>query len=532
MMGSEPPPPLPPPIPEQAPSGSTTSVPASTSRPGLTEGLLLEGRLHPLTLLFTVWHTVRGILIPLIVIVLFGRKRAEDLYFLFAVIFLVLPIGLATIRYFTFTYRIQNDELVTQHGVIGRTQRIIPLSRVQDIRIDQSVLHRVFGMADVHVETAGGKEPEASLSVLSMAEAERLRGAVFDLKRGAAATAVEAPPSREIIRRLSVRELVFAGLTSNQMASAIAVLLVAWNLLDDFISQEAYERWVVRTTEAVAEWVSHVGQKAWIGFLVLTLAAILAGMIFSVVGSVVMFYGFTLARSGEDLHRSYGLFTRRSSSLPRRRIQVLKVEETILRRLFGLATLRADTAASTGQEHHQNRGGRDMLLPILPKKELEKLLPNFFPDLDNGGEWRQVARVAIRRGTIKGSVALAIIAGISYWVQKQWLALWPLGFVPFVYLLNVMSYRYLGYVHGAKYFRTRRGWLRRSTHIVPIRNAQLVLVRQTPFDRRFKVASVLVDTAGKAHTGGPPRIGNVPREEALELARALARQAAETRFRI
>ncbi|HKQ40309.1 MAG TPA: PH domain-containing protein [Verrucomicrobiae bacterium] len=516
-MASEPPP-VPPPIPEQV-------------TPGFTDGLLLEGRLHPLTLLFSVWHTVRGILIPLIVIVFFGRKRAEDLYFLFAIVFLALPISFAIVRYFTFTYRIQNGELITHHGVLGKTQRIIPLSRVQDIRVEQSVLHRLFRMADVHVETAGGKEPEASLSVLSLAEAERLRAAVFDVKRIASA-ATEAPPSREIIRKLSVRELVFAGLTSNQMASAIAVLLVVWNFLDDFISREAYERWVLRTTQAATEWVTHVGHKAWIGFLLLAGAVILVGMVFSIVGSVVMFYGFTLARSGEDLHRSYGLFTRRWSSLPRRRIQVLKVEETILRRLFGLATLRADTAASTGQEHHQNRGGRDMLLPIVPRRELESLLPNFFPDLDNGGDWRQVARVAIRRGTLKGSVACAILAGISYWAQREWLALWPLLLVPIVFLLNVMSFRYLGYVHGAKYFRTRRGWLRRSTHIVPIRNAQVVLVRQTPFDRRFNVASVLVDTAGKAHTGGLPRIGNVPHPEALELARALARQAAETRFRI
>lgn len=524
-MESEPPP-LPPPIPDQAQNGS-----AGTLGPTLTEGLLLEGRLHPLTLLFAVWNTLRGILIPLIVIIFFGRKRAEDLYFLFAIVFLVLPIGFALVRYFTFTYRIQNGELITHQGVLGRTQRIIPLTRVQDIRIEQSVLHRLFRMADVHVETAGGKEPEASLSVLSVAEADKLRAAVFDVKRSATATA-EASAAREIIRKLSVRELVFAGLTSNQMASAIAVLLVVWNLLDDFISPEAYERWVVRTTQAATDWVAHVGGKAWIGFLMFAVAAMLVGMLFSVIGSVVMFYGFTLARSGEDLHRSYGLFTRRSSSLPRRRIQVLKVEETILRRLFGLATLRADTAANTGQEQHQNRGGRDMLLPILHKPELEGLLPNFFPDLDNGGDWRQVARVAIRRGTFKGSVMCAIIAAISYGIQREWLALWPLLLVPIIHLLNVMSYRYLGYVHGPKYFRTRRGWLRRSTHIVPIRNAQVVLMRETPFDRRFKVASVLVDTAGKAHTGGPPRIGNVPRDEALELARALARQAAETRFRI
>ena len=101
-MASEPPP-LPPPIPVQAPDDGSTGTPRPT----------LEGKLHPLTLLFAVWNTIRGIIIPLIIIVLFGRKRAEDLYLLLAMIFMVLPIGLAVIRYFTFSYRIQNGELIT-----------------------------------------------------------------------------------------------------------------------------------------------------------------------------------------------------------------------------------------------------------------------------------------------------------------------------------------------------------------------------------------------------------------------------------
>jgi len=515
-MASEPPP-LPPALPAQAAAG-------------LTQGLLLEGRLHPLTLIFSAWHTVRGIIIPLIILILFGRKRAEDAYLPLVFVVLILPLGLATIRYFTFTYKIQNAELITHHGVLGRTQRIIPLSRVQDIRIDQSVLHRLFRMADVHVETAGGKEPEASLSVLSLAEAERLRAAVFDLK-GLSSALAPKPPAREVIRQLTLRELLLAGVTSNQVASAVAVLLVVWRLLDEFMRPELYQRWIERSTEAVAAWLVQLGSGAWVVFLFFFIAAIALGMIFSVVGSVVMFYGFTLARSGEDLHRSYGLFTRRSSSLPRRRIQVLKIEETILRRLFKLATLRADTAATTGSHHHE-KGGRDMLLPIVPKAQVAELLPQFFSDLDEGGDWRKVARLAIRRGTIKASIVFIAVTTILYLMKPVWPSLWPLCLIPVVYWVNVMSYRYLGYVHGPRYFRTRHGWLRRSTHIVPIRNAQMVVVHQTPLDRRWKVASVLVDTAGKANTGGPPQIHNVFYDEAVELARALARQAAETRFKL
>ena len=54
--------------------------------------------------------------------------------------------------------------------------------------------------------------------------------------------------------------------------------------------------------------------------------------------------------------------------------------------------------------------------------------------------------------------------------------------MPIVYGLNVIAYRHLGYTTGGGFFRTRRGWLGRSTHVVPVRNIQTLVVRQTPFD--------------------------------------------------
>jgi membrane protein YdbS with pleckstrin-like domain len=73
--------------------------------------------------------------------------------------------------------------------------------------------------------------------------------------------------------------------------------------------------------------------------------------------------------------------------------------------------------------------------------------------------------------------------------------------------------------------------LSRATHIVPIRNAQTVVIRQTPFDRRHGVATLRVDTAGQAYTGGGPQIRNVPILEAEMVARTLVHRAAQTRYR-
>src|SRR5687768_2284588 len=213
-MESEPPPvpsSVPPPLPPELPP----VIPASAT-------LTLEGRLHPFTIFFALWNAIRNFLLPLIIVLLFGRRREPDVYIWVGSLFIGLPVGIALIKYFTFTFRIQSGELITKQGLLGRTERHIPLGRVQDIRIEQGVLHRMFGMADVLVETAGGRGPEASLSVLARAEADELRAAVFaQASVPSAGTAQPQPAERQVLRQLNVRDLILAGVTSNRAASAL-----------------------------------------------------------------------------------------------------------------------------------------------------------------------------------------------------------------------------------------------------------------------------------------------------------------------
>ena len=350
--------PIPPRIADYTPAPAPTAVPpqlAGAAVPGAmppaasAPPAIFEGRLHPMTLVFNAWSLVRGFIIPAILVLFFGSKGFMGG---FVLVFIMLPMAVAIIRYFTFTYRIQGGELITAHGLLGRTERNIPLARVQDIRIEQGVLHRMFGMADVHVETAGGRGAEASLSVLAKDEAEHLRAAVFEqvsLVRGSAAPAA-APAEREVIRALSLRELVVAGLTSNQVASVLALLAVGMGIVDDIVAPETYERWTTAFGRSIEQFGKQGLENTWMQLLAGAGLLMAVGMAFSVVGSVLLFYGFTLSRSGEDIHRSFGLLTRRTSSLPRRRIQLLKIEEKLLRRCVGLATIRADTAGAARRD--------------------------------------------------------------------------------------------------------------------------------------------------------------------------------------
>ncbi len=498
---------------------------------------VFEGRLHPLTLVIGLTKYGRA-LVPAIALVLFGNRWAGAPLLFFTLAGLVATF----IKYFFFRYRIENGELITQEGLIEKRQRNIPLERIQEISIEQGVLHRLLGVVDAKIETGSGSGAEASLSVLSRAEADKLRQMVFahaaairagktPTEENSAVEVVAGEAESVVVCRLSVKDLIVAGLTSNHLLSALALAGAVWNFADDLLPDAIY----AKTGKLISEEAKHLAAQGIEWAIVVTVAGIVAvaliGILFSVVGSVVLFYGFTFSRRGDDLQRRYGLLTQRSSSLPRRRIQVLEIEEKALRRLFGWATLRADTSGRSREDSDDNKG-RDVLLPIVSARELDRLLPNVFPDVNLAdGDWRQVSSRAVMRETLElGLVCLVIVAALFFWLGSWWTLL-PLALVPLTYWLYGISYRQLGYALSEAYLRTRRGWLGRSTHIVPINKIQAVEVHQTPFDRWWGMASLSVDTAGQAFTGGGPQISNLPVAEARKLAAKLAQRAAVTEYK-
>lgn len=500
---------------------------------------VFQGHLHPLTIVLGLWKGSRAI-IPIIPLILFGNR-----WFGWAALVMTFGGTMATVlvKYFSFGYRIEGHELITEEGILGRKQRNIPLERIQEIRIEQGVLHRLLDVVDAQIETGSGGGAEASLSVLSRAEAEKLRQMVFE--RAAAIRAGKQPVTGEpeiaeqkvvkteevVLRRLSVGELVLAGLTTNHLLSAMVLAGAIWNFADDVLPKDFYQRSAEVIVQSSRQLLMHGLLATIVLTMLFVIAVLMIGIVFSVLGSVALFYGFTFSLRGEDLHRRYGLLTRRASSLPRRRIQTLKIEEKAIRRLFGLATLRADTAGGKREGKDDNEG-RDVLLPIVPRREVDQLLHVFFPDfVAEQCDWQGISRKAIWRGVIKGALLCAIVSLIALSLGSQWLAIASLAFLPLVYLVSLLRYRNLGYSIGGNYLCTRAGWLGRSTHIVPINKIQAAEIQQTPIDRKLGLATLTIDTAGQAYTGGGPQISNLPITEADELARRLAHLASRTRYK-
>jgi putative membrane protein len=303
------------------------------------------------------------------------------------------------------------------------------------------------------------------------------------------------------------------------------VFLAAGSILafaDDVVPDLADR--MARSAEAVAGRVEAIGATSVAaGVLVLVLALATLSVVLSAALSVVVFHGYALSRAGEDLHRAHGLLTRRTSSLPRRRIQLVEVEEGLIRRVFGLAAVRADTAGNVAEGARP--AGRDVVLPIARREEADAVVRELLPDVSEGPPaFQRVSRLAIRRATVKAAIVLGLAAAAAAPISPG-LAVALLALVPACWGTSVLAWRGTGLAYDGRVLHARRGWWRRSTHVVPVRNVQAVVVRQTPFDRRLGLATLVVDTAGQAFTGGGPRVANLPVEEARRIAWDVARRA-------
>ena len=69
-------------------------------------------------------------------------------------VLLIWPIRRHIAQHFT-KATIAGDKLRYEVGALGKTTRNISLPKVQDARVDQSVIQRMFGVGNLAIETAG-----------------------------------------------------------------------------------------------------------------------------------------------------------------------------------------------------------------------------------------------------------------------------------------------------------------------------------------------------------------------------------------
>lgn len=495
-----------------------------------------ERRLHPLSFLFAIQDTAKHFVLPLVLALFAARTR--DAWEAWAAIGLV-PVALGALaRALSVRYRFDDTELVIRSGFIFRRVRHIPYDRLQNVDAVQKVLHRLFGVVEVRLETGGGTEAEAVLRVVDRQALEEIRARVF-AGRGAGQSAVEGAASEApstVLLAMAPREVLLFGLIHGRgmiIAGALFGLLWDFGIADrftgDYFGDGRPGRGVARrVVQAVFE-----GAPLPLRQIALTVAVVIVLLalfrIVSAVLSLVTYYGFTVRRVGDDLRCEYGLLTRVASTIPVRRIQKLTVREGPWHRAAGRVSVDVQTAGGKAEEGQGST--KSWLAPLVPRSALPALLEGIEPEAAADVEWQPVHPRGVRREFV-GSMALVVPATVMLAYSMGWWAFAVAAVLTawaFVHARRTVAA--LRWATSAATVQFKHGWIWRNRLVAPLAKVQVVSRHQTPFDRRHGMATVFADTAGRSEGGAALRIPYLPSPVAASLARDLAIAAARTSFR-
>ncbi len=475
-------------------------------------------KLHPLSIPYRVVQSAGGIIPAILVLAFFTGQFSGYTAPVFAVLLIVgigAIVGWQVAYYQRFEYELTDDTFDIGSGVISRRHREIPYRRIQNVDISRTLVQRALGIAELRIETAGGGSSEAHLRYVDYDEAKRLQDDLRRRKAGDAEPEEGAPtaPARdESIYEITERELGVLAVASFDLRVAsfltFILTLTAPSVFLDVLFAVPVEPFVVLVALAL---------------VVVILSAILSGA-----SAIINNYGFKLDRVGDELRYERGLLQRYDGSVPLDKVQTLILQENVLKRLLGYASLTVETAGyAPGQEGNESARA----VPIARRGRTYEIAGKIDPVVEERSFHRPAPQARIRYA-FQYVIVVAVLTAVAFgaeWVFELGLPWWAVpGLVVLAPLAAHYKWKHRGYALAEEAIFTRAGFWRRRIHVVPFYRIQTVDESQTVLQRRWQIATVIIDTAGSSGiVSGEPTVYDLEGADATALREHLGDELQE-----
>ncbi len=453
-------------------------------------------RMHPAAVILNfikgLVETVKNFIIPFGVVIFLNQSQTVKMIAIAAaVLFFIALVVTSIIKWSKFTYRIEEDELRIEEGLINKKKRYIPIERIQTINTSAGLIQQMFKLVKLQVETAsGGTEAEVSLVAITQAEAERIQQALFERKKAAEDTGTDVPVPLEetaeeaeeaeepvMMYKMTGQELLTAASTSSGIGVIISGVFAFFTQVDDFFDLDwLYDRFAFLNS---------------VGAAVIALAAFVAlfiAWLLSIVGMLLKYANFTVVRKEKEIVISRGLIEKQQITIPLQRIQAIKIKESLIRQPFGLAAVTIVSAGGNVLEEDKSA----ILFPIISKKIINQRLGEFIPDYAPEDDLNRLPKRALRRYILRASWPVLAVVPLSILFP-------PWGYlsavlIPFYWIIGYFSYRDAGWkISGSKIIMSSR-FIGRTTAVIQRRRMQVFEVSRSYFQRRKQLVSIHTST--------------------------------------
>jgi putative membrane protein len=397
-------------------------------------------------------------------------------------------------------YEMIGDSIIVYEGIFVKKQRTIVLDRIHNQTSSSTFVHQWFGLTSLKLETGtSGENASVDFPVITKEEKERilahLQQTQISEEHGEEELAKQNE-ERTIHFRSTKKDLIKASFTSLSFLAIFPLLgAIYFNLADFFEIEETAEN-------ALDYLLIH-----WWMLIVLFLIALVLSVLIGFIKTTWKYGNYVISDDRERIYIEKGIGNFISFSIPKHRVQAIIVEQTILKRMLGLAAVKLISAGGFEEVKLETSS----LYPFMPKQEAYQVLHTMLPDYRIE---EKMERFPLKVLWLKllHPYYLTILVIIGMWIFKpEWL--WATALVfGFSILTRFLDYWFTSYIRNGNTIQIRKGGISTETFVTHRQRIQQITVKHSWLQRQFGVATI--QFTNKAKPTHETELYGVSQEEA------------------
>ncbi len=433
--------------------------------------------------------------------VIFGHKHITENPWLWTPILLViiaLVLLSVFLNFYFFKYRLANDHIEIRSGVFSKKHINLPFTRIQNVKLEQPIYYRPFGYTCLQLDTAGSAKQEAKVVALNIEFAEALKKEILAshaTQHSPEKTADTDLPTQSlnneiVLNTRSVKDLVIHGLTNNRVWIFLGGLAP---FFDDI------GRVVVKFFDDIGidiEQLLTIADKSWwqisLWAITITFMILLPITLFSVAGSIISFYNYTLSKVEDRYIRRSGLLTKHEVTMKLPRLQMVIRQQDWLDMLLKRINLTFEQNNTIGHQAQPGAHNNKIIVPSISPDECQSLINDVFPtNKMEGLKYTPISKRFLLRNI--GYILLPIylvILGFMLYIEKTSALSWITPI--FIFLSVLMCFRWYrwGYTSDDTYIYVRKGIFGIDYFCFPIYKVQQTQFKQSVFLKKRQLCTI------------------------------------------
>ncbi|OYZ03041.1 MAG: hypothetical protein B7Y37_00970 [Sphingobacteriia bacterium 28-36-52] len=451
-------------------------------------------RLSPVALIFILSKVIKASW-PLVLIVI-GRiiineqneaktNASVGIFFILGISLLILLIHISQlINFFFFRICIRGSELIVTGGLFTKTKTIVPINRVQSVHLIETYLHKLTNTCELKIETAGTDATEIEVQAIRKEKALLLQTL---LESSIEEKNVNIAAETQQLMGIQFRDLLRLAISENHIKTFLIILAFGYSRLEDlkqvigFDASDIIDEQVDKATFSLS------------GFLTILIAGLFFTLLVSFIRVMLRYHEMTIISSIKGFQMEWGFLQTQQKMLFQNKVQLISWNNNFIRRILGIKILRFYMAGEDINLTKQN-----IQLPVMHRHLLYQLVSPYqsvWPSTN--AQLNNVHPSHGWRNTLLFVLPITIGSSIAIYFWNPGYIIFPFLTLIYFAFSNWMKYKKFRFWYNEYSIQIQKGIWGEENVLLNLNKTQHVVVKTTPFQRRKKIVTLELHTAGE-----------------------------------